>query len=102
MNLNHLAPAIQEELLFMRRPASRKLLVHERALRAVGRERQWARQRGAWRRLRDSGGVSEQAQVRCSDSVSPRASGGHRRRQSVAEWPCERRNDYHAAPDSER
>ena len=48
MNLNHLAPDIQEELLFLpphRGPENR---IHERMLRAIAAPAEWAEQRKRW------------------------------------------------------
>jgi len=54
MNLLHLAPDIQEELLFARPQTAAPALV-ERDLRAVARQVYWRDQRGLWRRLRHAG-----------------------------------------------
>ena len=51
MSLNLLAPDIQEELLFMRRPPNGRMLTHERSLRRLTGLRKWSRQRFAWREL---------------------------------------------------
>ena len=45
MNLNHLAPDIQEELLFLPRVVKGREPVHERMMRSVAAELQWGRQR---------------------------------------------------------
>jgi hypothetical protein len=56
MNLNHLAPAIQEELLFLPLVEAGRDPVHERMLRPVCAQIDWERQGEAWRRLRDPAG----------------------------------------------
>ena len=45
MNLKHLAPDIQEELLFLPRTITGKDLVHEKMLRPIAAEVEWKRQR---------------------------------------------------------
>ncbi|UCC31466.1 MAG: hypothetical protein JSU86_04160 [Phycisphaerales bacterium] len=52
VNLNHLAPDIQEWLLFLPRVTSGRDRVHERALRPVTVEIDWKRQRRRWARVR--------------------------------------------------
>jgi len=52
MNLLHLAPAIQEEILFLPRVTKGRDPIAERNLRSVIREVDWDRQKGLWRRLR--------------------------------------------------
>ncbi|HKQ49906.1 MAG TPA: hypothetical protein VJZ71_17665 [Phycisphaerae bacterium] len=49
MNLNHLAPDIQEELLFLPRITTGRERVHERMLRPVVTESDWRRQRRSWK-----------------------------------------------------
>ena len=49
MNLNHLGPDIQEELLFLPRVTNGRDLVHERMLRPFAVEADWRRQRQLWR-----------------------------------------------------
>lgn len=51
MNLNHLAPNVQEELLFLRRSDKGRESIHERALRGVCSIINWAEQRQQWRTL---------------------------------------------------
>ncbi len=51
MNLNLLAPDIQEELLFMRRPPNGRMPTHERSLRRLAGQHKWSGQRLAWREL---------------------------------------------------
>lgn len=48
MNLNHLAPDIQEELLFLPRLANGRERVHERMLRPMAAAVDWKRQRSIW------------------------------------------------------
>ena len=55
MNLLHLAPAIQEELLFLPRVMSGRDPITERELRPLVREVEWTRQRALWNRLRPAG-----------------------------------------------
>ena len=54
MNLLHLAPDIQEEILHLPPVAEGRDLVTERDLRPIARLRDWAKQRAMWRVLRDS------------------------------------------------
>lgn len=49
MNLNHLAPDIQERLLFLPRVASGREAIHERALRQVCACVRWCDQRRLWK-----------------------------------------------------
>ncbi|MDB5331469.1 MAG: hypothetical protein JWP03_2620 [Phycisphaerales bacterium] len=51
MNLNHLAPAIQEELLFLAPVEAGRDTVHERMPQPVCAEMDWERQRDLWRQL---------------------------------------------------
>ena len=57
MNLLHLAPDIQEELLFLPPTDGRRAPVHERSIRPVAAEINWRKQRAMWRG-RDTGAVS--------------------------------------------
>jgi len=52
MNLSHLAPDIQEELLFLRPVRNGRDVIHERMLRKVCAESRWTTQRDVWKRLR--------------------------------------------------
>lgn len=45
MNLNHLAPDTQEDLLFLPRVAVGRQRVHEKSLRPVGAALRWRQQR---------------------------------------------------------
>lgn len=49
MNLNHLAPDIQEQLLFLPLVAAGRAEVHEKMLRPLTAEPDWQRQRKHWR-----------------------------------------------------
>ncbi len=51
MNLNHLAPDIQEELLFLPRVTNGRDAIHERMLRPIAAEISLRRQRQLWRAL---------------------------------------------------
>ncbi|TWT34973.1 hypothetical protein KOR42_53520 [Thalassoglobus neptunius] len=51
MNLLHLAPDIQEQLLFLPRVISGRDPVHERMLRPVAAEVSWTKQRKMWSEL---------------------------------------------------
>jgi hypothetical protein len=51
MNLLHLAPDIQEELLFLAPAASGRDEIHEKMLRPIAAEIDWNRQRRIWARL---------------------------------------------------
>jgi len=53
MNLLHLAPDIQEELLFLPEVTSGRDPIHERMLRPVNALVDWREQRQAWAALRD-------------------------------------------------
>ena len=52
MNLLHLAPDIQEEILFLPDVASGRDPIHEKLLRPVAAEVAWGRQRKAWAQLK--------------------------------------------------
>ena len=52
LNLTLLAPDIQEELLFLPRVTSGKSTVHEKMLRPLAAEIDWAKQREMWREVR--------------------------------------------------
>lgn len=52
MNLLHLAPDIQEDLLFLPRVKEGKDPITERELRSVAAETDWRKQRKMWRGLR--------------------------------------------------
>jgi hypothetical protein len=51
LNLNHLAPDIQEELLHVSPITSGKDPIHEKMLRPVVAEINWQRQRAMWREM---------------------------------------------------
>ena len=48
MNLLHLAPDIQEALLFQPRITSGKAAIHEKLLRPIAAEIDWGKQREMW------------------------------------------------------
>ena len=48
MNLLHLAPDIQDELLFLPQTAAGRDPIHEKLLRPIAAELDWGRQRGIW------------------------------------------------------
>jgi DNA-binding transcriptional regulator YdaS (Cro superfamily) len=52
MNLLHLAPDIQEELLFLPRVTDGRDTIHEKLLRPIAAEVDWAKQRVAWLEVR--------------------------------------------------
>lgn len=52
MNLLHLAPAIQEELLFLPRVTSGVCAINEKMLRPLSAEIDWMRQQSAWDKIR--------------------------------------------------
>lgn len=52
MNLKHLAPDIQEELLFLHRATQGRDSIHERMLRPVAAEIDWSPQRRLWAQAR--------------------------------------------------
>jgi len=54
MNLLHLAPDIQEALLFLPRTTTGRDPIHEKLLRPIVAERDWQQQRGIWGGLRAS------------------------------------------------
>jgi hypothetical protein len=51
LNLLHLAPDIQEALLFLPRVTSGKAAIHEKLLRPIAAEIGWGRQRAMWAEL---------------------------------------------------
>jgi hypothetical protein len=51
MNLLHLAPDIQEELLFLLAAESGRESIHEKLLRPVAAEMDWQEQRAIWAKL---------------------------------------------------
>lgn len=53
MNLLHLAPDIQEELLLLPRVIQGRDPIHERMLRSIAAEADWGIQRQRWSRLRE-------------------------------------------------
>jgi len=53
MNLNHLAPDIQEALLFLPQVTSGRESIHEKKLRPIAAEVDWQRQREEWRGRRN-------------------------------------------------
>ena len=52
MNLTHLAPDVQEALLFLRRTTSGRDPIHEKLLRPIAGEVDWAEQRRLWEELK--------------------------------------------------
>ncbi len=54
MNLLHLAPGIQEELLFLPRTVSGKEPIHEKLLRPIVAEMNWGRQQGMWAAVKEA------------------------------------------------
>ena len=52
MNLNHLAPDIQEELLFLSPVTRGRNPIHERMLRPIAAEADWGHQRAKWMQLK--------------------------------------------------
>ena len=55
MNLLHLAPDLQEELLFIAPTTNGREHVHERAMRPLCAETSWPRQRRLWVSMKPSG-----------------------------------------------
>ena len=55
MSLLHLAPDIQEELLFLPRVIEGRDPVRERMVRSIAAEVDWKRQRKMWRKLKANG-----------------------------------------------
>jgi hypothetical protein len=53
INLTHLAPDIQEELLFLPAVMLGRAPIHEKVLRPLTAEIGWERQRDMWRQLRE-------------------------------------------------
>jgi hypothetical protein len=62
MNLLHLAPDIQENLLFLPPVTEGRAQIHERMLRPLAAEVCWAVQRRAWRQIRETVGVGQFAE----------------------------------------
>ena len=58
MNLNHLAPDIEEEILFLPSVLNGRDPIHERMLRPLCAESEWSRQRTRWRNLRAQAGYT--------------------------------------------
>ncbi len=52
MNLNHLAPDIQEEVLTLPRLTCGRNPIHEKMMRRICAEPSWLRQREAWQEIR--------------------------------------------------
>jgi len=52
MNLNHLAPDIQEALLFLPSISAGRPPIHEKLLRPIAGEIDWQKQRAMWREVR--------------------------------------------------
>jgi len=52
MNLNHLAPDIQEELLFLPLVTNGRERIHERMLRPIAAQADWVEQRRTWHEVR--------------------------------------------------
>ncbi len=52
LNLLHLAPDIQEALLFQPRVTSGKAAIHEKLLRPIAAEIDWGKQREVWAGLK--------------------------------------------------
>ena len=65
MNLNHLAPDIQEELLFLPLVTRGRNAVHERMLRPIAAATGWGRQRRNWHRLHQSGCGTPEVLLAC-------------------------------------
>ncbi len=70
MNLLHLAPDIQEELLFLPRVLSGRDPIHEKQLRRICAIINWVTQRGVWGRLKASKCVAQVSQSTFSESPS--------------------------------
>lgn len=68
MNLNHLAPDIQEELVFLTPVTEGRDPVTERDIRLITAEVRWQRQRIAWRRIGPPYPRSERVATRCESS----------------------------------
>ncbi|MCW2892958.1 MAG: hypothetical protein JWO75_2447 [Actinomycetia bacterium] len=71
MNLNHLAPDIQEDLLHLPPVENGRDPIHERMLRPVCAEIAWERQREVWRQLRRKLFAGHILPVTCSALVRP-------------------------------
>lgn len=56
MNLIHLAPDIQEDILFLTGTRSCPQNIHERNIRTISKERHWDNQRKLWKMIRNSDG----------------------------------------------
>ena len=76
MNLLHLAPDIQEELLFLPEVTEGRDPIHERMLRPLTTILEWNEQRRRWRGLRDSAlqSSSESGKTSSSGMVSSTSS----------------------------
>ena len=70
MNLLHLAPDIQEDLLFLPLVTEGRDPIHERMLRSLTAMLDWGKQRGAWRRPRGRYPVKAEDSRRSSHSAT--------------------------------
>ena len=59
MNLLHLAPHIQEEILFLPRTSGRRASLSENMLRPITHVLDWRKQRKMWDKVRKKAGVRE-------------------------------------------
>ncbi len=59
MNLLHLAPDIQEEILFLPRTNGRRAPLSENMLRPITHVLDWGKQRKMWEKVRKKAGVRE-------------------------------------------
>ena len=79
MNLFHLAPDIQESLLFLPRVTSGKAPIHEKLLRPIAAEVDWREQREMWAEVKRAGGTPRRPRRRQSrpggQSAAPGANG---------------------------
>jgi hypothetical protein len=68
MNLLHLAPGIQEELLFLPRVTGGRDPITERGVRAIAREVDWGRQREMWEKIKPRGRAGSHAMHGASEA----------------------------------
>lgn len=75
MNLNHLAPEIQEELLHLPPATCGRERMHEKRLRLITCECSWSRQRQRWGRTNRAFSESEPQEASAESEISVRVSG---------------------------
>lgn len=62
MNLLHLAPSIQEELLFLPRVTAGRDRIHERMLRPITAQIDWSKQHAMWKAVKQKVAEEQEAE----------------------------------------